>query len=68
MGKDAQRLAFVVFSFQRGDKILGFGRVSEHEDRSFLDGPVEMVVADLFIAVTGPLAIGLFCRPDQPGI
>ncbi len=68
VGKDAQRLALVVFVGQLGDVILGLMRIPEHEDRGLLDGPFEMMVADLFIAVSGPFAVRFFDRPDQPGV
>ena len=47
---------------------LCLSRLSEHQDRSLFDGPFEMMIADFFVAVPGPLAVRFFHRTDQPRI
>ena len=69
VGEDSQSLAFIVFVrpvWKRN--ILPRDAIPEHEYRGFLDRPFEMMVADLLVAVPGPFTVGLFYRPDQPGI
>jgi len=68
MCKDAKRLTLIVFMLQLGRVVFGLFRISQHEDGRFLYGPLEMMVADFFVGVTGPFAIGFFGRSDQPGI
>jgi hypothetical protein len=58
MGVDTQGFAFVVLALQFGDEIFGLGAVPEHQDRSFLNGPFEMVVADFLVGMAGPFTVG----------
>ena len=61
MGKDGFTFVFLGESGHIG---FGLGTVSEHDQRSLFDGPFKMVVADLFVRMPGPFAIGLFSSTD----
>jgi hypothetical protein len=61
-------LSLIGFACQPVDKFYDLFTVADTDHGRLFDGPLLMCIADFFVTLAGPLAVGLFFRPDQPGI
>ena len=68
MGVYAKGLALVVLASQPIHILFGLVRFAQADHGRGSNRPFQVGVADLFIGFTGPLAVRLFLRTDQPGI